>query len=213
MIFWVMIQLICMNCCWFTPVWARTYLRLHKAFYSKDCKKNPILLSCTYSFTVSVLFSQSGKWLLPTIPLVLPNSFPVFWCDRVWFACLKLTYWWCRFECTHLWHFASWEKPLSVEMTPGKSLSHTDGLVTPVSPRLCYQTPSGSSNFPKPKPLSYPELSVGWEVPQMEISPRWRILPNASLCPLLSIWSWLSSALFVSLALSLAPWNFSKSFP
>lgn len=165
MIFQVMTQLLCMDCCWFTPVWARMYLKLHRAFYRQGLQNNPpVLLPCIYSFTVSICCSLHQAWstcaYLPYRLCFCPlsQSFVVIkfnllvWSRRIDGVCLKLPIY----------------DPLLVGKNPPQfwggswegSVSHTDGLATtPLSPRVYCQTPSHSSNFPKL--LSYPGRSLG----------------------------------------------------
>lgn len=103
MIFWVMTQLLCVNCCWFTPVWARRHLKLHRAFYRQGLQNGPpVLLPCIYSFTVSICCTFCHAWsncaYLPyrlcfhPLPqcFVVVKFYLLVWSRRIDGVCLKL---------------------------------------------------------------------------------------------------------------------------
>lgn len=129
MIFRVMTQLLCMDCCWFTPVWARMYLKLHRAFYRQGLPNNPpVLLPCMYSFTVSICCALHQAWstcaYLPYRLCFCPlsQSFVVIkfnllvWSRRIDGVCLKLPIY---------DPLLVGKNPPSFEAAPGKALSPT----------------------------------------------------------------------------------------
>lgn len=135
-----MIQLLCMNCCWITPVWARAHLKLHRSFYRQGLQKGAsVLLPCIYSFTVSICCSLrhawsncvyiSYTWCFHPLPqrFVVVKFYLFIWSCCIGGACLKLHL------CDALlvrknpkfWG-GSWEG----------SVFHTDGLALPLSPTV-----------------------------------------------------------------------------
>lgn len=170
MVFWVMIQLLCMNCCWITPVWARAHLKLHRSFYRQGLQKGPsVLLPCIYSFTVSICcilchaWSNcayiSYTWCFHPLPqhFVVVKFYLFIWSCCIGGACLKL-------------HLCD---ALLIRWLLGRlRLPHKWTCSSIVS--NC-QTPSHSSNFPKL--LSYPGHRLG-----STINGNFPMLENSSKC-------------------------------
>lgn len=164
MIFWVMIQLVCVNCCWFTPVWARTHLKLHRSFYRQGLQNGPpVLFPCTDIFycVLSAILSVMHEVIVPTYHTA---------CASILFPCLLL--WW-SFIC--LSEASIWRIPLVWGGSWEGSVSCTDGLANPLSPRMYCQTPPHSSNFPKL--LTYPGHRLG-----STMNGNFNKLENSSMC-------------------------------
>lgn len=163
MIFWVMIQLLCVNCCWFTPVWVRMYLKFHEK-HTQGLQNPPEVIVAPF-----------------TLP-VLPASFPLFCWNKfyllVWSWSIDNDVW--SSSTTKLgelgwtpWFWGgSWED--------SHTICHTNGITTPLSPWVCCQNPSHSSNFPKL--LNYHGHSLG-----STINGNFIMLENSSKCFPLSV--------------------------